>query len=94
MNTEPTATVTTIVTAVGAFLASLVKAAVLLELVDWTADQVAGITLVVDNGLAILSALLIVILVRARVTPVSSPTLPENTSVKLPDGTPATVTKD
>lgn len=85
MNIEPTAIITTIVTAIGAFLASLIKAAVILELVDWSADQLAGITLVIDNGLAVLTALLIVLLVRARVTPVASPSLPEGTDVTTLD---------
>jgi hypothetical protein len=46
MNREPTA----IITAIGVFLSALTKAAVLLNLVDWDAEQLAGISLVIDSG--------------------------------------------
>lgn len=86
MNREPTAWIA----AVGVFLSALTKAAVLLDLVEWDAGQLAGISLVIDSGLVVLGAAFI----RDRVTPVASPQLAEGTDVRLPDGTPATVTKD
>lgn len=73
MNREPTA----ILTALGALLASLAKVAVLLNLVDWNADQLAGISLVIDNLILLLGALFI----RSQVTPVKSPVLSEGTVV-------------
>ena len=85
MTREPT----TIITAIGVFLSALTKAAVLLRLVDWDAVQLAGISLVIDSGLVVIGALMI----RDRVTPVASPSLPENAPVTLPDGTAAKVTR-
>lgn len=81
MNREPTA----ILTALGAFLASLAKVAVLLDLVDWNADQLAGLSLVIDNLILLLGALFI----RSQVTPVSNPTVPKGTEVQsvAEDGT-------
>ena len=73
MNREPTA----ILTALGALLASLAKVAVLLDLVDWDADQLAGLSLVIDNIILLLGALFI----RSQVTPVSDPRLPIGTEV-------------
>lgn len=81
MSSEPVARITTVTTAVSALLASVVKAVVLLDIVDWTADQLAGITLVVDNALAVISLLAIILLVRPQVTPVASPELPIGTRV-------------
>lgn len=80
MGTEPTATTS----AIGLFLSSLVKAAVLLHLVDWDADQLAGVSLVIDSALVVFGALFI----RARVTPTSNPTLPAGTTVTVTDPSP------
>ena len=85
MNREPTA----IITAIGVFLSALTKAAVLLNIVDWNVEQLAGISLVIDSGLVVIGALLI----RDRVTPTASPSLPEGTSVTMADGTQGEVTK-
>jgi hypothetical protein len=73
MSREPTA----VITAIGAFLASLAKVAVLLDLVAWDADQLAGVTLVIDSFLIVLGALF----VRSRVTPTADPRLEVGTSV-------------
>jgi len=73
MTREPTA----IITAVGVFLSALTKAAVLLGLVAWDVDQLAGISLVIDSGLVVFGALLI----RERVTPIADPRLPLGTAV-------------
>lgn len=73
MNREPTA----ILTALGALLASLAKVAVLLDLVQWDANQLAGISLVIDNLILLLGALFI----RSQVTPVKAPVLTEGTVV-------------
>jgi hypothetical protein len=73
MNREPTA----VLTALGALLASLAKVAVLLRLVEWDADQLAGVSLVIDNALLVLGALFI----RGQVTPTSDPRLPVGQSV-------------
>ena len=77
MNREPTA----ILTALGAFLASIAKVAVLLDFVDWNADQLAGISLVIDNLILLLGALFI----RSQVTPTKSPVLQEGTVVTKTD---------
>jgi hypothetical protein len=86
MNREPTA----IITAIGVFLSALTKAAVLLNLVDWDAEQLAGISLVIDSGLVVIGAFFI----RERVTPVASPSLPSGTTVTVeqPGNTPNTTT--
>ena len=73
MTREPTA----VLAAIGALLASVVKVAVLLDLVQWNADQLAGVSLVIDNALLVLGALLI----RSAVTPTSDPRLEIGTSV-------------
>lgn len=73
MNREPTA----IISAVGLFLSSLAKAAVLLGLVQWDAEQLAGISLVIDSFLVVLGA----ILIRTQVTPLASPRLDVGTEV-------------
>lgn len=73
MNREPTA----IFAAIGVFLSALTKAAVLLRVVGWDTEQLAGISLVIDSGLVVIGALLI----RERVTPVASPSLPIGTVV-------------
>jgi len=75
MNREPT----TIITAIGVFLSALTKAAVLLDLVDWNVEQLAGISLVIDSGLVVLGAFLI----RERVTPTAAPQLPSGTDVTV-----------
>lgn len=67
MNREPTA----IISAIGALLASIVKVAVLLKIVDWDAEQLAGISLVIDNALIVCGALFI----RSQVTPTAAPKL-------------------
>jgi hypothetical protein len=86
VNREPTA----IITALGLFLAALTKAAVLLDLVAWDAEQLAGISLVIDSALVVLGA----IFIRDRVTPVASPQLPAGTTVTVeqPGTTPNTTT--
>jgi hypothetical protein len=73
MTREPTA----VITAVGVFLSALTKAAVLLGLVDWDTEQLAGISLVIDSGLVVIGALLI----RDRVTPTADPRLPVGSDV-------------
>lgn len=73
MNREPSA----IISALGAFLSAIAKVAVLLNLVDWDADQLAGISLVIDTLLILLGA----IFIRSQVTPVKSPVLSEGTVV-------------
>ena len=83
MTREPTATIT----AIGVFLSAVTKAAVLLGFVDWNVEQLAGISLVIDSGLVVIGALLI----RDRVTPVASPSLPQGTDVTMSDGTAGTV---
>lgn len=75
MNKEPSA----VISALGAFLASLAKVAVLLHLVDWDAEQLAGVSLVIDNALIVFGALFI----RSQVTPVAAPSLPEGTEVTV-----------
>jgi hypothetical protein len=64
MNREPTA----VIAAFGGFLASLVKVAQLLGIVDLDGDQMAGVTLVIDNFLLLMGALFI----RSQVTPANS----------------------
>lgn len=59
----------TITAAVVAFLTAVVNAAVLLELLTWTPEQVAGVDLVITTG-AILGG---AIVARAFVTPVHDP---------------------
>jgi hypothetical protein len=73
MTREPTA----VLAAIGALLASVVKVAVLLDLVQWNADQLAGVSLLIDNFLLVLGALLI----RSVVTPTSDPRLEVGASV-------------
>ena len=73
MNREPSA----IISALGAFLSAIAKVAVLLNLVDWDADQLAGISLVIDTLLILLGA----IFIRSQVTPTKSPVLSEGTVV-------------
>lgn len=73
MTREPTA----VLTAIGALLASVAKVAVLLDLVEWDAEQLAGISLVIDNALLVLGALFI----RSQVTPIHDPRLEVGTSV-------------
>ena len=70
-----------IITAVGVFLSALTKAAVLLGVVDWDVEQLAGVSLVIDSGLVVIGALLI----RDRVTPTASPRLAEGTVVTTTD---------
>ena len=77
MNREPTAWIA----AIGVFLSALTKAAVLLNLVDWDVEQLAGISIVIDSGLVLLGAALI----RDRVTPTTSPRLQEGTVVTTTD---------
>lgn len=77
MNREPSA----ILSALGVFLASLAKAAVLLDLVAWDADQLAIVGLVIDNAIIVLGALFI----RANVTPTASPALQAGTEVAVLD---------
>lgn len=84
MNREPTA----LISALGLFLSAIAKAAVLLGIVAWDADQLASVSLVIDSMLVVLGALFI----RSRVTPVASPSLPSGTAVTLPNGDAATVT--
>jgi hypothetical protein len=84
VNREPTA----ITTALGAFLASLAKVAVLLGLVDWDAEQLAGITIVIDSFIIFLGALFI----RSQVTPTSDPRLDVGQSVN--EGTATVVAND
>lgn len=78
MTKEPSA----VISALGAFLASLAKMAVLLDIVQWDADQLAGVSLVIDSLIILLGA----VFIRSQVTPVSSPSLPAGTDVRLPDG--------
>lgn len=73
MRREPTA----LITAIGVFLSALTKAAVLLNIVDWNVEQLAGISLVIDSGLVVVGALLI----RERVTPTADPRLDVGTEV-------------
>lgn len=73
LNREPSV----IIPAVSAVVSAAIKVAVLLGWVTWDADQLAGISLLVDAVLALASALL----VRSVVTPVASPRLPEGTTV-------------
>ncbi len=68
---------TVIVAAIGGFLSALTKAAVLLRLVDWDAEQLAGISLVIDSFLILLGA----VLIRQNVTPTADPRLDEGTSL-------------
>ena len=77
MNREPSA----ILSALGVFLAALAKMAVLLGLVDWDADQLAGVGLVVDTGIILLGAMFI----RSQVTPVKAPALTEGSVVTVLD---------
>lgn len=93
MNTEtnPVTTITAIIAAVGTLIASAVKASVLLGLVAWTPEQVAGITLVVDNALVVVSSLLIIVLVKDKVTPVAAPNLPIGTTVNANSPAPTGV---
>lgn len=84
MNREPSA----IISALGAFLSAIAKVAVLLNLVDWNADQLAGISLVIDTFLILLGALFI----RSQVTPVKSPVLSEGTVVTTTSPTTGAVT--
>lgn len=83
MNREPTA----VLTALGALLASLAKVAVLLDLVDWNADQLAGLSLVIDNLILLLGALFI----RSQVTPTKAPVLSEGTVVTTTNPTTGAV---
>jgi hypothetical protein len=73
MTREPTA----IITAIGVFLSAVTKALVLLDITDWNAEQLAGISLVIDSGLVVIGALLI----RERVTPTADPRLQVGTEV-------------
>lgn len=73
LNREPSV----IIPAVSAVVSAAIKVAVLLGWVTWDAEQLAGISLLVDAVLALASALL----VRSVVTPVASPRLPEGTTV-------------
>lgn len=73
MSREPTAVITTL----GAFLASVVKVAQLLGFIELDGDQMAGVTLVIDNFLLLAGALFI----RNQVTPTSDPVLDVGTSV-------------
>lgn len=77
MNREPSA----VLSALGAFLASIVKVLVLLNILVIDAQQLAGISLVIDTFIIMLGALFI----RSQVTPVRSPALPEGTSVTVLD---------
>ena len=77
MNKEPTA----IITAFGALLASLAKVAVLLDIVAWDADQLAGIALVIDTLILFLGA----VFIRSQVTPIHHPSVSEGTDVKVTD---------
>jgi hypothetical protein len=83
MTREPTI----IIAAIGGFLSALTKAAVLLKIVDWDVDQLAGISLVIDSFLVLLGALLI----RGVVTPTGAPTLANGTQVMTPQGTTSVV---
>ena len=85
INREPTA----VVSALGLFLSAIAKAAVLLGVVDWDADQLASVSLVLDSMLVVLGALFI----RARVTPLASPSLAEGTQVTMANGVQGEVTK-
>lgn len=78
MRTEPTA----VLTALGALLASLAKVAVLLDVVAWDADQLAGISLVIDTFILFLGALFI----RSQVTPIHHPSVTEGTTVTVTNG--------
>ena len=73
LNREPSV----IIPAVSAVVSAAIKVAVLLGWVTWDAEQLAGISLLVDAVLALASALL----VRSVVTPVAAPRLPEGTTV-------------
>jgi hypothetical protein len=73
MTREPTA----VLGALGVFLASLAKLAVLMGWVDWSAEQLAGLTLVIDSALITLGTLFI----RSQVTPTASPRLEVGQSV-------------
>lgn len=77
MNREPSA----ILSALGAFLAAITKLLVLLNIVDWNAQQLAGVDLVSTTGIILLGALFI----RSQVTPVKSPSLPEGSIVTVLD---------
>lgn len=55
--------------AVVALLTSIVNALVLLNIIDWTAEQIAGVDLVITNA-AILAGMIVA---RGRVTPVHDP---------------------
>lgn len=79
INREPSV----IIPAVSAVISAAIKVAVLLGWVTWDAEQLAGISLLVDAVLALASALL----VRSVVTPTAAPKLPAGTDVTLPDGT-------
>lgn len=73
INREPSV----IIPAVSAVVSAAIKVAVLLGWVTWDAEQLAGISLLVDAVLALAS----VLLVRSVVTPVAAPKLPEGTTV-------------
>src|SRR5687768_16435828 len=83
MNREPTA----VLTALGALLAAISKAAVLLDIVAWDADQLAGISLVIDTLILTLGALFI----RSQVTPIHRPTIEAGTAVTVTDSAGATM---
>lgn len=72
------------------FVNSVLAMLVLLEVVRLTAEQVAGINLVVVNGVALAAAAWTYM----RSTPVDSPTLPAGTQVTVvqPGDTPNTTT--
>ncbi len=72
------------------FVNSVIALAVLLDAVELTAEQIAGINLVLVNGVALLAA----VWTYLRSTPVDSPTLPAGTQVTVvqPGDTPNTTT--
>jgi len=84
MTREPTV----LVDAVRAFL-------VMLSLfgVSLTSDQIDAVVAFAGSLLAAVAFLGVTAWLRSRVTPVAAPRLPEGTSVTLPDGTDATVTR-
>lgn len=89
-DTNPVQDITLIGAVIGTLLASIVKLAVILDLVEWTAEQVASITLVVDNSIVAVTTVLIIVLVKRKVTPTANPNLPIDTIVNRNDPNVAT----
>lgn len=77
INREPSA----ILSALGALLAAIAQLLVILNIVDWDADQLAAVNLVATSAIILLGA----IFIRSQVTPIKSPALEQGTQVTVLD---------